>query len=592
VAYTTSRARAEIVVISTLLMAALSNSAQSQTLRPVAQQNSVASPADDFMRRKSDLDASKRLEALRDVTPDLESIDELSSASHPAVDHNGKCFEVLDVELSGATLISTRKFQPLLASYSGKCIGLPDINVLLKEITNLYIDEGFIAARVYIPPQDIAASKTLRIVAMEGSLSDIYLNGQPSKYKTLLTTAFPGLKGRPVNIHDVEQGLDQINRLSSNDAKSSMLPGEENGSTILNIENKPGHPWHFSFTNNNLGQKSTGYSRSSGAFRMDNLVNLNDSFSLNYEHTGSDYPWLENAGGHSNSLSGSVSVPYGYWTISLNGSYYKYRSVVPGQFSDIDTSGKSKQFGLGVDRVILRDKVSITTFNAGLAYKATDNFLMGSLIEVGSRQYSVANIGISHSRRMLGGLWAFDLSYTQGLGVFGATKRRTPGAGDAEPEFSKFTGTMNVTRPFQLAGQNFQFSTLINGQYSPDNLYGAEQISLGGYSNVRGTRDSILFGNNGAFTRNELVWRTVPWSENELLSRRLGEFRPYAAIDYGHVFGQDRFGIEGGDVSGWTVGARLAGGNIGADIGYSRIAKSTVDTNGKDLFFVSTSVQW
>nr|WP_235924414.1 ShlB/FhaC/HecB family hemolysin secretion/activation protein [Brucella anthropi] len=554
--------------------------------------NPAASPADDFMRRQAEQGLEQRLDSLREATPrGGQSVRPEQGVAEEGV-ATGPCFSISHVDMEGVSLLPRQALDPVLSPYRNKCIGLADINVLLKDLTNLYMDAGYITSRVYVPEQDIAGTKVLRLVAAEGTLSDIYLNGKPADYPGLLATAFPDMKGRAANIRDVEQGLDQINRLSSNNAKTSMLPGKEPGASILNVENKPGLPWHFSVANNNLGQKSTGYSRSSISFRMDNLVNLNDLVSLTYEHSGPDYPWPNDGVGQSNSISGSISVPYGYWTFTLNGSYYKYRSAVPGNYGDIDTSGDSGQLGFNVDRVILRDQNSITTLNAGIAYKETNNFLMGNLIEVGSRQYSVANLGISHSRRMLGGLWVFDLSYNQGLGLFGATKRGDPGAGDAEPEFSKFTGTINVTKPFQLASQNLQFSTLINGQYSPDNLYGAEQISLGGYSNVRGTRDSILFGNNGLFTRNEITWRTLPWKDSELLTKRMGEFRPYAAIDYGHVFGQDRFGIEGGDVSGWTVGARLAGGNIGADIGYSRIIKSTADTSSKDLFFVSTSLQW
>lgn len=554
--------------------------------------NPAASPADDFMRRQAEQELEQRLDSLREATPRGRPTVGPKQGEAGAGVATGPCFSISHVDMEGVSLLSKAVLDQVLTPYRNKCIGLTDINILLKDLTNLYMDAGYITSRVYVPEQDIAGTKVLRLVAAEGTLSDIYLNGKPADYPGLLATAFPGMKGRAVNIRDVEQGLDQINRLSSNNAKTSMLPGKEPGASILNVENKPGLPWHFTVANNNLGQKSTGYSRSSISFRMDNLVNLNDLVSLTYEHSGPDYPWPNDGVGQSNSISGSISVPYGYWTFTLNGSYYKYRSSVPGNYGDIDTSGDSGQLGFNVDRVILRDQNSITTLNAGIAYKETNNFLMGNLIEVGSRQYSVANLGISHSRRMLGGLWVFDLSYNQGLGLFGATKRGDPGAGDAEPEFSKFTGTINVTKPFQLASQNLQFSTLINGQYSPDNLYGAEQISLGGYSNVRGTRDSILFGNNGLFTRNEITWRTLPWKDSELLTKRLGEFRPYAAIDYGHVFGQDRFGIEGGDVSGWTVGARLAGGNIGADIGYSRIIKATANTSSKDLFFVSTSLQW
>ncbi len=555
--------------------------------------NPAASPGNEFLRRQAGEALEQRLDALEESTPEpnetTRDIQQEQAQSNPV---EGPCFAVKDVRITGVTLLPAKTLDPLLTAYKGRCISLSGINILLKAITDLYMDKGYIEARVYVPEQDIAKTGELVLEASEGSLSDIYLNGKPTLNDGLLATAFPGMKGKAVNMRDVEQGLDQINRLSSNNAKTSMLPGKQPGSSVINVEDKPALPWHFSIANNNLGQQSTGYSKTSMSFRMDNLVNLNDLISLTYDHSGPDYPWPNDGVGQSNSVSGSLSIPYGYWTFTLNGSFYKYTSSVPGNFGDIDTSGKSGQLGFSVDRVIYRDKNSITTLNAGLTYKETDNFLMGDLIEVGSRQYPSLSLGISHSTRMLGGVWVFDLAYNQGLGLFGATNRHDPGAGDAEPEFSKFSGTINVTRPFEIGQQKLQFSTMINGQYSPDNLYGAEQISLGGYSNVRGTRDSILFGNNGGFTRNEIVWRTMPWKDNALLVARLGELRPYAALDYGHIFSQTRFGIEGGDVSGWTVGARLAGGNIGADIGYSRIIKATAQTNSNDLFFVSTSLQW
>ncbi|EJJ31132.1 ShlB/FhaC/HecB family hemolysin secretion/activation protein [Rhizobium sp. CF142] len=544
------------------------------------------SPADEFMRRQTDLKRAQRLNALQAATPE----DSVAEAP-PQVDKSeGPCFGISHVEVQGVTLLPQTALAPVLERYKNSCIGLADINTLLKGLTFLYVDKGYITSRFYVPEQDIAATKTLRLVATEGSLSDIYLNGKPVTAGGALATAFPGMRGRPVNIRDVEQGLDQINRLSSNNAKTAMLPGAHPGESILNVQNKPDKPWHLSAANNNLGQASTGYSQTSLSFSMDDLFDLNDLLSLSYQHTGPDYPWPNDGVGRSNSISGSFSVPYGYWTLSLNGSWYRYNSTIPGNFTDIETSGDSGQFGFSLDRVLMRDKDSITTLNTALNYKQTDNFLMGSRIEVGSRQYSVGSLGISHSRRMLGGVWVFDLGYSQGLDIFDAVKRGEPAAADAEPEFSKFSATLNVTTPFEISGQHLQYATVINGQYSPDNLFGAEQISLGGYSNIRGTRDSVLFGNNGVFMRNEIVWRTQPWASNALLVNRLGELRPYAGIDYGHVFGQERFSIESGDIASWTVGSRLTGGTINADLGYSHIFRSTADTSMRDLFFASAAL--
>ncbi|MGH6861777.1 MAG: ShlB/FhaC/HecB family hemolysin secretion/activation protein, partial [Phyllobacterium sp.] len=233
-------------------------------------------------------------------------------------------------------------------------------------------------------------------------------------------------------------------------------------------------------------------------------------------------------------------------------------------------------------------------------YKYADNDVLGNAggvkswqrLETGSRDYTVGNLGVSHSRRMLGGIWVFDAAYEQGLDLFGGVERGDPGAGNADPRFAKFTLTVNATRPFDLAKQHFVFSSVLSGQYSPDNLLGAEQISLGSYSNVRGSRDSLLFGNDGFFNRNELVWRTVPWLDNALLTRRLGEFRPYVGLDYGHVFSQDRYAMAGGDMTSWSAGARLAGGTILADIGYSGVLATSVDTKRSGLFYFSTSVDW
>jgi hemolysin activation/secretion protein len=102
----------------------------------------------------------------------------------------------------------------------------------------------------------------------------------------------------------------------------------------------------------------------------------------------------------------------------------------------------------------------------------------------------------------------------------------------------------------------------------------------------------MLYGNNGFFVRNDLVWRTQPFADNAELAKILGEFRPYVGLDYGRVASQARYRIDGGDMFGWTAGAKLAGGHINFDIGYSDIFGGTVDRHDAGLLFVSTSVKW
>ncbi len=149
-----------------------------------------------------------------------------------------------------------------------------------------------------------------------------------------------------------------------------------------------------------------------------------------------------------------------------------------------------------------------------------------------------------------------------------------------------------MTQPFKLAGRQFELTSLISGQYSPDNLLGAEQISLGSYSNVRGTRESVLFGNNGMFSHNEIVWRTKSNESGGAAAKAFGELRPYLGLDYGHVYSQKRFDMTGGDLASWTAGIRAVGGNISADIGYSDILASSLDHVDGGLFYFSASTHW
>ena len=557
----------------------------------VASAAAAQTPNDDFARRQAQEAEQQRLKALGQLTP-KPTPTEVQQPATPGRQKAGPCFEITHVEVEGVKQFSTGAIDKVTASYANRCVGVGEINGLLRDLTHLYLDKGFVSSRVYVPAQDIAKTKVLRLVAVEGTLADIYVNGKPQPGSGVLATAFPGMKGEITNLRDIEQGLDQINRLTSNNAKTAMLPGKTDGTSILNIENKQSHPWHMSLGNSNLGQEQTGYSKSSLNAGYDNLFGINDQWNFGYEHTGPDYPWRNDGHGKSNSYSGNVSVPYGYWTLSANGSWYEYDSSVPGNFGTIQTSGDSKQAGIGADRVILRDKDSITTFSSGLTYKETNNFLLGNRIEVGSRKYTVGDLGISHSRRMLGGLWVFDLSYSQGLNLFDAVAPGDAGAGNADPRFSKFTGSITLTRPFEVAEQHLEINSIVTGQYSPDNLFGAEQISVGGYSSVRGTRETMLYGNNGFFVRNDLVWRMQPFAENAELAKILGEFRPYVGLDYGRIARQARYQIAGGDMLGWTVGAKLAGGNINFDMGYSDVFGGTVDRRDSGLLFVSTSVRW
>ncbi|MCO6180756.1 ShlB/FhaC/HecB family hemolysin secretion/activation protein [Ciceribacter sp. RN22] len=547
------------------------------------------SPADQFARDRSASERRDRLGVLAGRTP--ERLDDASSA-RPAIGDGGRCFPVDKIVVDDASLLPKQDIATVTGSFSGRCIGLGAINLLLRNMTDLYLDRGYITSRVYVPEQDIGSSRTLRLKAVEGVISDIYLDGKPAPHSGELETAFPGLRGRAGNIHDIEQGLDQIDRLASSQAKSTMLPGADPGTAILNVDIEHGLPWQVSVGNNNLGQEQTGLSRSTVQIRRENLFDLNDLFSFTYEHSGPDYPGNGDGRGKADNYSALFSIPWGYWTFSGSGAWYEYKSEVPGNFASLSSSGTSGEIGVSVDRVLWRGPNALTQLHLALTYKETENFLLGNRIEVGSRRYTVGSIGLTHSRRMLGGVWAFDANVEQGLDLFGAVDEGEPSAGGADPRFTKFTGSISADTPFELGNQSFIASSIANAQVSGDSLFGSEQMSLGSYSNVRGTRDGVLYGNNGFFIRNDIVWRIRPWSDSPQMGELFGEVQPYVGLDYGRVFSEARHDIEGGFLSGWTIGMRLSGGKINLDFGYSDILATSSEQRGEGLMFFSANASW
>ncbi|WP_455466711.1 ShlB/FhaC/HecB family hemolysin secretion/activation protein [Bartonella sp. B39] len=549
---------------------------------------------DNFVREHSEQQRSQKLEHLRALTP--KGMNSSPEREQDARLSDGVCFAIHHIVVEGVHHVKKHALATVTEPYTGRCIGLSDIQTLIKQLTKVYLDKGYVTARFYIPDQDIKNSKTLKFVVIEGKLSEIYYNGSPtSRYNNVVWSAFPGLKGRILNMRDIEQGLDQINRLQSAHAKSELLPGNEDGSTILNISNQPDKALKVTVSHDNLGQSSTGYARYNAGLRVENILGINDAWDFGYQRSEQDYWGDSKQEGHSNNISASVSIPYGYWTFYLSGYAYNYQSIIEGNFTDIETTGNSSELHGSTSYVLHRDSFSLTTLNLGFSYKRTNNYLLGNKIEVGNRQYSVVNFGISHSRQMLGGTWTFDASYLQGIPLFHSVKKHDPGAGDVEPQFAKFTGTISAITPFKLGEWNFVLSNLLSGQYSPHNLLGVEQISLGGASNVRGTRESLIFGNDGFFIRNDLLLRIIPWSNNASFKRVFGELRPYIGLDYGCVFSQPQavnplYSFTSEQLAGWTAGVKLAGGIVSLDARYSNVLWSTVKHKKSGTFFMTLTM--
>ncbi|WP_120498534.1 ShlB/FhaC/HecB family hemolysin secretion/activation protein [Kiloniella sp. EL199] len=476
-------------------------------------------------------------------------------------DDPATCTDISLIEVEGGDHLSSA-VTDIKKDYENKCLTIVDINNLLKNITNLFVEAGYVTTRAYIPAQD-TSDGVLTVEIIDGKINRLEEGGDWTPRFEFLT-AFPNLEGGMLNIRDLEQGLDQMNRLPSNNAKLKLVPGEKVGETIVVIENTAAKRIRLSPGLSNSGSKSTGELQGKFNAQADNLFGINDYWTLDFSKA-----FAPDQGSDSKSFSGFVSIPYGYWTLSLSGDYFEYESEIEGSFQTFNTSGNSRSYKAELDRVIYRDADSKTSVAVSLRNKETRNFIEDALLDTSSRELAIFGSRLNHSRRFQGGVLSGDIQYQRGLKLFGALKDESGTGNTPRAQFDKLDASFNYYRPFTLADQQLSWSSNAVAQWSPDTLYSTERISIGGQSTVRGFKEGSASGDVGGYLRNELSWN-LPQTGLKVPDHILGRASLFAAYDIGKIRSDKSEVFEHGTMQGAAVGLRLNGGFASGSLVWAR----------------------
>jgi hemolysin activation/secretion protein len=235
----------------------------------------------------------------------------------------GACHVIEKITINNNTLLSVRHLRDTVRIYEGQCLGVNKIQSLLGDLTNKYITRGYITSRVYLPPQNLSSGE-LELNVEEGRIEKIT---QKNKSSLWVPGAFPTKRNDYLNLRDIEQGLEQINRLASNNATMSLIPGTQTGETQIEIDNTPLKRWKVNMSIDNHGSESTGRENVALALSFDNPLNINDYFSLTYKQDApnrqDEAQWEAN-----NSITFSYVVPYGYNTFSIGTGNSGYKNTL------------------------------------------------------------------------------------------------------------------------------------------------------------------------------------------------------------------------------------------------------------------------
>lgn len=456
---------------------------------------------------------------------------------------SGPCFTIHHITLDGTMLIDERQQQKLVQPWQGQCLDMARINELTNNVSDWYISRGYITSRAFLTEQDLRSGE-LRLAILEGKLEKIRMDGAPERE---LKMAFPGLQGKIINLRDIEQGMEQINRTRTTPVQIEILPADKQGWSVVHLTATPEFPLSASVSFDNSGQKGTGVGQINGGLTGNNLLGLADSWFV----SGGRSSAFSNAKDAQNFAAG-VSVPYGYSLLDYSYSWNNYLSTIDNNGYLWRSSGDTETHRVNLSHVLFRNGDIKTGVSLGLSHRINRNYLDDILLESSSRRLTSLLFGLNHTQKMFGGVATFNPTFSRGMPWLGAENDGSKNGDLPKAQFRKWSLNASFQRP---VAENMWWLASAYGQWSPDRLYGSERMTIGGESSVRGFKEQTISGDKGAWWRNELNYTlfTLPV---------IGQVSALAALDGGWLHSDRLDRYSAGTLWGTAAGLSAANDHV------------------------------
>ncbi|MFM0393911.1 ShlB/FhaC/HecB family hemolysin secretion/activation protein [Paraburkholderia phytofirmans] len=421
--------------------------------------------------------------------------------------------------------------------YRGQCVGKTGLDMLTKGLQQAILSDGYITTRVLLPEQNLSTG-ALKFALVPGVIRNLRY-ADPSTRGTW-KSAFPSRDGDMLNLRALEQGLEQMKRVSSQDVDMKIEPTDTPGESDVVLTVKRSKPWRFVASVDNSGADATGKWQGNVSIGVDNPLGLNDVFTVGANQDLS----FGNKSLGSHGFNGSYSIPWGYWTATLSGSTNTYYQNLAGVNQTFVSSGNSQTAALRLARVITRSQRDVLGGYVQLSKRFGASFIDDTDIPQQHRNNTFLELGVTD--RHYFGAAQFDgtLAYRQGIGGMGATA--DPYANGPTYRFHMGVLDANLSVPFAVATQNFRYVATVHGQFTSNTLFYLDDMTIGSRYTVRGfDGETMLAAERGFYWRNELQ---VPLGQT-------GQAL-YAGADYGRVFGPNTAFLAGTQLAGAVIGIR------------------------------------
>ncbi|WP_186150472.1 ShlB/FhaC/HecB family hemolysin secretion/activation protein [Burkholderia gladioli] len=477
-----------------------------------------------------------------------------ASVGYPVLPAETPCFPIrrfaLDVPDSlpasarsaGASALPMDRFafaREWLAHYANQCVGRQGLDMIVKGLSQEILARGYITTRVLLPEQDLTGG-TLELALIPGTIR--HLRFADETLRGTWKTAFPARDGEVLNLRDLEQGLEQMKRVTSQDVSMQIVPAEQPGESDVVLDVKRGKPWTLVASIDNSGTRATGRLQGNLSIGIDNPLGFNDILNIGVSQ---DLEFGDKRLG-SHGWNGFYSIPWGYWTATIAAYTNTYYQQIAGVNQTFIASGNSKTLDFKLARVLLRGQNDVFGGYVRLSRRFGESFIEDTEITQQRRNNTLVELGLTDRHYVGGAQFDGALAYRQGIGGFGARDDILAEGGGPTYRYSMAVLDANLSVPFAIARQPFRYVTSLHGQYTGNTLYYIDDLTIGSRYTVRGfDGETMLAAARGFYWRNELQMPIVQTGQ-----------AIYAGLDYGRVWGPQPVLLVGTQLAGAVVGLK------------------------------------
>lgn len=522
-------------VLFCVLFAVLLGASEAQAQPPVTN----SSAQQDLLQQQR----QRALEQGQQTTPDVRLQDRLAKLPDTLPEHETPCIVINQVPLDGedadqfSWAIDTAG--QILGGISGRCLGTKGIQILVKQVQNAILARGFITTRVLVTQQNLNDHR-LTLTVIPGRIGAIRL-AKGSNPRGTLWNAFPAKPGDLLNLRDLEQALENLQRVPTASTHINIKPGEQPGTSDIVTDWQQRFPFRLSMWVDDAGSEATGRYEGTVVLSYDDWLTLNDLFYASFTRDlGLDNNHDKKG---TQSYTFHYSVPYGYWMLGFTTNRFRYYQTVAGINQNYRYSGTGTRQDLKLSRIVHRSAHGKTRISLDAYLQTYGNAIDDTTIEVQQRRMAGYILGINHRQYIGRANLDMDIGYRWGTGALGAepAPEEAYGGGTSRPHIA--TASIQFNTPFSALGQYWRYQGELRGQYNYTPLIPQDRFAIGGRYTVRGfSGEQVLSSERGLIFRNDLG--IVIAGNNEF----------YLGLDYGQV---------GGPSAQQLLGTRLAGGVIG-----------------------------